>query len=156
MAQREIRLSAREPPTAEGYTATVFTELPKLLDGPGVGQGAITGIFTVWSTATTIMSQSSAATIPPLTRSVSRKHAEIGRSGVLASDPARAASSYADMEELTRLGTYRAGSSAEVDKAIKLHEPLKAFLRQAKDEFSDLGNGYRQPEQIVGRLETER
>ena len=60
------------------------------------------------------------------------------------------------MEELTRLGTYRAGSSAEVDKAIKLHEPLKAFLRQAKDEVSDLGNGYRQPEQIVGRLETER
>jgi flagellum-specific ATP synthase len=62
---------------------------------------------------------------------------------------------YADMEELIRLGAYRAGSSPEVDEAIRLHEPLEGFLRQSKDEMTGLNEGYRQLEQILGNLETE-
>jgi flagellum-specific ATP synthase len=63
---------------------------------------------------------------------------------------------YADMEELIRLGAYRAGSSPEVDEAIRLHEPLESFLRQAKEEVTGLAAGYRQLEQIMAGLETER
>ena len=63
---------------------------------------------------------------------------------------------YADMEELIRLGAYRSGSSPEVDEAIRLHEPLEDFLRQAKDESASLPEGYAGLAQILGRLETER
>ena len=63
---------------------------------------------------------------------------------------------YADMEELIRLGAYRAGSSAEVDEAIQLHEPLEDFLRQAKSDATGILEGYQRLEQIVGVLETER
>jgi flagellum-specific ATP synthase len=62
---------------------------------------------------------------------------------------------YADMEELIRLGAYRAGSSAEVDEAISLHGPLEEFLAQAKEEATGLGQGYQRLEQILGALETE-
>src|SRR5262249_989986 len=62
---------------------------------------------------------------------------------------------YADMEELIRLGAYRPGSSAEVDEAIKMHPPLEAFLTQAKDEATDIGEGYRSLQKILTGKETE-
>jgi flagellum-specific ATP synthase len=181
MAQREIGLSAGEPPTAKGYTPTVFTELPKLLEraGPGVGSGTITGIFTVL-----VDGDDHNEPIADAVRGIldghivmERRIAERGRFPAInilksvsrtmpkSADPAflpvitkarQVMSTYADMEELIRLGAYKAGSSIEVDEAIRLHEPLEAFLRQAKDDSTPLNEGYGRLDRILKGLETER
>ena len=180
MAQREIGLSAGEPPAAKGYTPTVFTELPKLLEraGPGIGVGTITGLFTVL-----VDGDDHNEPVADAVRGILDGHivmersiAERGRFPAInilksvsrtmpkSADPAflptimrgrQVMATYADMEELIRLGAYRAGSSPEVDEAIRLHEPLEGFFRQAKDEVASLNDGYRQLEQILGSLETE-
>ena len=57
---------------------------------------------------------------------------------------------YADMEELIRLGAYRAGSSQEVDEAIALNPALEGFLGQAKDEATPMAESYERLRGIVG------
>jgi flagellum-specific ATP synthase len=182
MAQREIGLSAGEPPTAKGYTPTVFTELPRLLEraGPGTAdQGSITGIFTVLVDGDDhnepvadavrgildghIVMQRSIAErgrYPAINilKSVSRTmpRAADPRYLPLVNQAKQVMATYADMEELIRLGAYRPGSSAEVDEAIRLHKPLEAFLAQGKDEATGLLEGYQQLEQILPALDTEK
>jgi flagellum-specific ATP synthase len=63
---------------------------------------------------------------------------------------------YPDMEELIRLGAYRAGSSPDVDEAIRLHKPLEDFLAQGKEEATSLADGYLRLAQIVADSETDR
>jgi flagellum-specific ATP synthase len=180
IAQREIGLSAGEPPTAKGYTPTVFTELPRLLEraGPGAGEGTITAIVTVL-----VEGDDHNEPVADAVRSIldghivmERQIAERGRYPAInilksvsrtmprAAEPAyrpvinrarQVMATYADMEELIRLGAYRPGSSAEVDEAIRLHEPLEQFLAQSKEEATSLGQGYQRLEQIVGGVETE-
>jgi flagellum-specific ATP synthase len=180
VAQREIGLSAGEPPTAKGYTPTVFTELPRLLEraGPGTGEGTITGIFSVL-----VEGDDHNEPVADAVRAIldghivmERQIAERGRYPAInvlksvsrtmprAANPAflpllararQVMATYADMEELIRLGAYRPGSSAEVDEAIRLHGPLEQFLAQNKDDATSLEQGYQRLEQIVGPVETE-
>jgi flagellum-specific ATP synthase len=181
MAQREIGLSAGEPPTAKGYTPTVFTELPRLLEraGPGTEQGTITGIFTVL-----VDGDDHNEPIADAVRGILDGHivmeraiAERGRYPAInvlksvsrtmprAADPdylpvitqaRQVMATYTDMEELIRLGAYRAGSSPEVDEAIRLHKPLETFLAQGKEEATSLAEGYQRLAQIMAVSETER
>jgi flagellum-specific ATP synthase len=57
---------------------------------------------------------------------------------------------------LIRLGAYRAGTSPEVDEAIRLHKPLEDFLAQGKEEATSLAEGYRRLDEILTVAETER
>jgi flagellum-specific ATP synthase len=180
MAQREIGLSAGEPPTAKGYTPTVFTELPRLLEraGPGTADGTITGIFTVL-----VDGDDHNEPVADAVRGILDGHivmeraiAERGRYPAInvlksisrtmpkSSDPAflpvvmrarQVMATYADMEELIRLGAYRKGTSAEVDEAIGLHPALEGFLGQGKDESTSLAEGYRRLAEIVATAATE-
>jgi flagellum-specific ATP synthase len=63
---------------------------------------------------------------------------------------------YTDMEDLIRLGVYRAGTSPEVDEAIRLHKPLEDFSAQGKEVATSLAEGYRRLEEILAGSETER
>ncbi|MET0295202.1 MAG: flagellum-specific ATP synthase FliI, partial [Phenylobacterium sp.] len=54
----------------------------------------------------------------------------------------RALSAYANMEELIRIGAYRAGSDPEVDRAIGLNPALEGFLSQDKGEFTNLDEAF--------------
>jgi flagellum-specific ATP synthase len=181
MAQREIGLSAGEPPTAKGYTPTVFTELPRLLEraGPGTERGTITGIFTVLVDGDDYNEPIADAVRGILDGHIimERSIAERGRYPAInilksvsrtmprAADPAylpaltrarQVMATYADMEELIRLGAYRAGTSSDVDEAIRLHKPLEDFLAQGKEEATSLAEGYRRLAEIVATPETER
>ena len=51
-------------------------------------------------------------------------------------------SAYANMEELIRIGAYRAGSDPVVDRAIKLNPALEAFLSQDKEEATRLDQAF--------------
>jgi flagellum-specific ATP synthase len=179
MAQREIGLSAGEPPASKGYTPTVFAELPRLLEraGPGMeGSGSITGLFTVLVEGDDHNEPVSDAVrgildghivleraiaergrFPAINilKSVSRAmpgcNSESEQSLVLqARGPLTI---YEDMAELIRLGAYKAGTNPEVDNAVRLYPQLEAFLAQGKNERVSLSQGYDALSDIMGIAE---
>ncbi len=169
MAQREIGLSGGEPPTAKGYTPTVFAELPKLLEraGPGTGTGTITALFTVLvegddhnePVADAVrgildghivleraIAESGRFPAINILRSVSRTMpgCNTAEESGLVAEARRHMAVYDDMAEMIRLGAYRRGSDPAVDRAIILHPRLEAFLNQRKTETTSLQGGYQE------------
>ncbi|NOZ64933.1 MAG: flagellar protein export ATPase FliI [Alphaproteobacteria bacterium] len=174
MAQREIGLAGGEPPASKGYTPTVFTELPRLLEraGPGIEKGTITGLFTVLVEGDDHNEPISDAVRGILDGHIMLDRAIAERGRFPAINVLRSISrtmpgcnskeqndllvtirkylaDYNDMEEMIRLGAYRPGANQEVDAAIHYHPALEEFMAQKKTERSTLTEGYAQLEQIL-------
>ncbi len=175
MAQREIGLSAGEPPATRGYPPSTFSVLARLLERAGTAEaGSVTGIYTVL-----VDGDDHNEPIADAVRGILDGHivmersiAERGRYPAInvlksvsrtmprACDPAywpavqkarQVLGTFSDMEELIRLGAYRAGSSAEVDEAISLMPQLDAFLAQGKEESTSISHGYARLADILGQ-----
>jgi len=168
MANREISLSAGEPPATKGYTPTVFAELPRLLEraGPGLeGSGSITGMFTVL-----VDGDDHNEPIADAVRGILDGHIVLDRAiadrgrypavnilrsvsrtmpgcnseeeNALVFRARKLLANFEDMAELIRLGAYRRGSDPGTDEAIHYNPALEMFLTQRKDEAMSLQECY--------------
>jgi flagellum-specific ATP synthase len=159
MAQREIGLSLGEPPTTKGYTPSVFSLLPKLLERAGTSshRGTITGLYTVLvegddmnepiaDAARSILdghivltrelaNQNHYPAIDIL-RSISRVMEDITDLDHkhLAGRIKELLATYRKAEDLINIGAYAAGSNPNIDHAIEMIEPINRYLRQGIQE----------------------
>ena len=158
MAQREIGLATGEPPTTKGYTPSVFTTLPRLLERSGMSdKGSITAFYTVLVEGDD-MNEPIADTVRGILDGhilLSRKIASenqypaidiqnsISRlmKEIVSEDHYQAAGRlkenmaiYAESKDLIDVGAYQKGSNPSVDRAIQLHQPIKGFLKQQVEE----------------------
>ena len=159
MAQREVGLSVGEPPTTKGYTPSVFSLMPKLLERAGSveGNGSITGIYSVL-----VEGDDFNEPVADAARSILDGHITLSRelaaqnhypainildsrSRVMidivdkdhrkrASDVINAVATYKKAEDMINIGAYVEGSNPEIDNAIRMRDVTNAFLRQEMDE----------------------
>jgi flagellum-specific ATP synthase len=159
MAQREVGLSIGEPPTTKGYTPSVFSLMPKLLERVGAveGKGSITGLYTILVEGDdfdepvadaaraildghVVLSRFLAAKnhypAVDILNSISRVMIDIvddehkGKAGHISNILA----TYRKAEDLINIGAYVKGSNPEVDFAIEMIGKVNAFLMQGIDD----------------------
>jgi len=154
LAQRDIGLAVGEQPTTRGFTPSVFTQLPRLLERSGAARcGSITGLYTVLvegndpdePVADTVRSildghlilsrqLAEAGQYPAIdvSASLSRLMRDVaGPEHLRAADRFRKLlAAYRDVEDLVLTGSYRPGSNARADEAIARRDAMRAFLCQ--------------------------
>lgn len=163
MAQREIGLASGEPPTTKGYTPSVFTILPKLLERPGkTKKGSITGLYTVL-----VDSDDMNEPIADAVRSILDGHIVLSRrlahknhypaidvlesisrvmpkivtkeERTISQKARELLATYREAEDIINIGAYVKGSNPKIDLSIKKHPDLESFLIQDMDQsdFTD-------------------
>lgn len=161
MAQREIGLAIGEPPTTRGYTPSVFSAMPKLLERAGnSGSGSITGLYTVLVEADDMNEPISDAARSILDghivlsrelamanhypaidvlASISRVMIDVVDEGHLdaASKLREALSTYKEASDLINIGAYVPGSNRKIDWARSMIDDINRFLRQDINETAD-------------------
>jgi flagellum-specific ATP synthase len=154
MAQREIGLSAGEPPTTRGYPPSVFAMLPQLLERAGASAvGSITGLYTVL-----VEGDDDNEPIADTARSILDGHIMLDRKlanaghfpaidvlssvsrvvGAITTEEQRTAArevrklidARRDVKELVEIGAYVAGTNPAADRALALWPSVEAFLQQ--------------------------
>jgi flagellum-specific ATP synthase len=173
MAQREVGLAAGEPPTTKGYTPSVFTILPKLLERAGTSSnhGTITGLYTVL-----VEGDDMNEPIADAVRSILDGHIVLSRDlaeqnhypaiDVLGSvsrvmtDIAslehreyanrlkQVLATYKKAEDLINIGAYVAGSNPKIDYAIQMIEKVNEYLRQGISNNEGLDDSIQKLEEI--------
>ena len=162
MAQREVGLAVGEPPVTRGYTPSVFSVMPRLLERSGTSdKGSITGLYTVLVDGDDLNEP-----ITDTVRSILDGHIVLSRSlanknhypaiDVLASvsrvmpnivdeehknnanEFKNIMSVYKDAEDLINIGAYVKGSSSSIDRSIEKIEAIERFLKQNVDEKTEM------------------
>jgi flagellum-specific ATP synthase len=177
-AQREVGLSAGEPPATRGYPPSVFALLPRLLERAGPGErGSITGIYTVL-----VEGDDHNEPIGDTARSILDGHVTLTRrlatsghfpsidvlesvsrvSGAVTTPEQRAASvelrrllaAHRDARELIEIGAYVPGSNPQVDRAREIAPAADAFLCQGLYETSDAATAWDQLHAVLAAART--
>lgn len=162
MAQREVGLSAGEPPATRGYPPSVFSMLPKLLERAGVAEtGSITGLYTVLVEGDDMNEPIADAARSTLDGHIvlSRRLATAGHfpsvevlDSISRVEPAitsvdqrthardlrRLLAAHRDTRDLIEIGAYVTGANPLVDRAISLMPAIEDFLRQDVSESTPL------------------
>ncbi|MBC5711101.1 FliI/YscN family ATPase [Hungatella hominis] len=162
MAQREVGLSIGEPPVARGYTPSIYSELPKLLERSGNFEtGSITGIYTVLvegddanepvsdtvrgiidghiMLSRKVATQNRYPAIDILS-SVSRLMSDIvmPEHKAAAGKIRKLLSVYESNIDLVSIGAYKKGTNKELDDALMRIDKIYEFLQQKTDESFSL------------------
>ena len=166
MAQRDVGLAAGEPPTARGYTPSVFTMLPRLLERAGPRErGTVTGFYTVLvegddmndpiaDAARSILdghlvldrALATAGRYPPVDplASLSRLATKVLPPDRLAAagDVRAALAAAAEVRDLVEVGAYVPGTNELADRGLAVQSDIVSFLRQDMHERGDLDEAW--------------